>query len=83
MDRSSIYTRDELSNIEIDHVKPICMFDVSNDEEIKEALNWKNTQTLLKEVHYHKGVNFILLDYQKQFIKAEKFLKLNEDEVPH
>ena len=27
------------SNIEIDHVKPICMFDVSKDEELKEAFN--------------------------------------------
>ena len=32
-------------NIQIDHVKPICLFDVSNDEELKEAFNWKNTQT--------------------------------------
>ena len=23
------------SNIEIDHVKPICLFDVSNDEELR------------------------------------------------
>ena len=27
------------SNIEIDHVKPICMFDVSKDEEVKEAIS--------------------------------------------
>ena len=32
-------------NIEIDHVKPICMFDVTKDEELKEAFNWRNTQT--------------------------------------
>ena len=32
------------SNIEVDHVKPICMFDVTKDEELKEAFNWKNTQ---------------------------------------
>ena len=30
-------------NIEIDHVKPICMFDVSKDEELKETFSWKNT----------------------------------------
>jgi len=29
------------SNIEIDHVKPISLFDVSKDEELKEAFNWK------------------------------------------
>ena len=26
-------------NIEIDHVKPICLFDVTKDEELKEAFN--------------------------------------------
>ena len=31
-------------NIEIDHVKPICMFDVTKDEEFREAFSWKNTQ---------------------------------------
>ena len=29
------------SNTEIDHVKLICMFDVSKDEEVREAFNWK------------------------------------------
>ena len=32
------------SNIEIDHVKAICMFDVSDDEQLEEAFSWKNTQ---------------------------------------
>ena len=27
------------SNIEIDHVKPICMFDVSKEDELREAFN--------------------------------------------
>ena len=31
-------------NFEIDHVKPICMFDVSKDEGLKEGFNWTNTQ---------------------------------------
>ena len=35
-----------LSNINIDHVKPISKFDVSNDEGLKEASIWKNTQPL-------------------------------------
>ena len=68
------------SNIEIDHVKPICMFDVSKDEELKEAFSWKNTQPLLKEVHSRNGVKFDFLDFQQQFIKAYQFLKLNEAE---
>ena len=31
------------SNTEVDHVKPIRMFDVSKDEELKEVFSWKNT----------------------------------------
>ena len=68
------------SNIEIDHVKPICMFDVSKDEELKEAFNWKNTQPLLKHNHQQKGVKFNFLDYQLQFVKAYQFLRLNDQE---
>ena len=48
------------TNIEIDHVKPICMFNISDDEELKLAFNWKNTQPLLKEVHLRKVLNLIL-----------------------
>ena len=43
-------------NIEIDHVKPISLFDVSKDEDLKEAFSWKNTQPLLKKIHKQKGV---------------------------
>ena len=32
--------------IEIDLVKPICMFDVSKDEELREAFSWEKTQPL-------------------------------------
>ena len=31
-------------NIEIDHVKAFFMFDVSKEEELREAFNWKITQ---------------------------------------
>ena len=68
------------SNIEIDHVKPICMFDVTKDEELREAFNWKNTQSLLREIHQQKGTKYNFLDYQLQFIKAYQFLKLNNHE---
>ena len=64
-------------NIQIDHVKAICLVDVSEDEELKEAFNWKNTQPLLKQDHQRKGIDFIFLDYQIQFIKAYQFNKLN------
>ena len=68
------------SIIEIDHVKAICLFDVSKDDELRETFNWKNTQLLLKEVHQQKGTKFNFLDYQLQFIKVYQFLKLNEEE---
>ena len=68
-------------NIAIDHVTPICMFDVSKDEELRDAFNsnWKNTQPLLKEVHQQKCIKYNFLDYQQQFIKACHFLKVNEE----
>ena len=67
------------SNVEIDHVKPISMFDVTKDIELREAFNWKNTQPLLKQDHRQKGIEFNFLDYQLQFIKAYQFIKLNEE----
>ena len=68
------------SNIEIDHVKAICLFDISNDEQLKEAFNWRNTQPLLKKDHQQKGIKFNVLDYQNQFIKAYQFLELNDQD---
>ena len=68
------------SNIEIDHVKSICMFDVSDDEQLKEAFNWKNTQALLKHDHQQKGIKFNFLDYQFQFIKVYQLIKLKGQE---
>ena len=68
------------SNIEIDHVKPFCMFDVTKDDEIREAFNRKNTQPLLTHDHQQKGIKFNFLDYQFQFMKANQFLRLNDQE---
>ena len=47
------------SNIEIDQVKPICIFAISIDEELWEAFCWKGTQPLLKQGHQNKGTNII------------------------
>ena len=58
------------SNIEIYHVQPIYMFDVTKDDDLKEGFNWKSTQPLLKPDLQHKVTNFNFLDYQLQFIKA-------------
>ena len=43
------------SNIQIDHIKPISSFDVSKEDELLEAFNWRNTQPLLKEDNLRKG----------------------------
>ena len=61
------------SNTEVDHVKPICMFDVSKDEELREAFCWKNIQPLLKQDHQLKGTRFHFLDHQLQYIKTYQF----------
>ena len=58
------------SNLEIDHVKPIYLFNVSKDEEFKEAFTWKNTQPLLKHDHQQMVTNYNFLDYQLQTIKT-------------
>ena len=68
------------SKIEVDHVKPICLFDISKDEELKEAFNWKNTRPLHKQDHQLKGIKINFLDYQLQFNKAYQFIKLNDRE---
>ena len=62
------------NNIHIDHVKPISSFDVSNDNELLKAFNWKNTQPLLKEDNFIKSNKLNELDYQLQFIKAYQFI---------
>ena len=67
------------SKIEIDHVKSICMFDLSKDEELIDSFNWKNTEPLLKRDRQHKGAKFKFLDYQLQYIKDYQFLKLIEE----
>ena len=36
------------TNVKIDHVKLICMFDKSKDEGIREGFCWKNNQLLIK-----------------------------------
>ena len=50
------------SNIEIDQVKPLCLFNVSDNEELREAYTWKNTQPLLEKNHHQKGIKFDSLE---------------------
>ena len=64
------------TKFEIDHVKPIRMFDISKNEK---AFIWKNAQPILKEVHPQKEIKVNFLDNQLQFFKAYQFIKLNEE----
>ena len=47
------------SNVDIDHVKAICLFDASKDEELREVFNWRNTEPLLKQIRHKKVQNLI------------------------
>ena len=67
------------SNVRIDHVKPIVLFNVSKDKELGETFNCKNTQTLLKNKNLQTGGKFTLLDYRMQFFKACQFIKTKEE----
>ena len=68
----------DFSNIHIDHVKPISSFDISNEDELLEAFNWKNTQPLLKQDNLKKHTKFNEENYASQFRKAREFLNLND-----
>ena len=46
------------SNIEYDHVKRFSIFDVSKGGGLREAFIWTTPQSLLKQVHLHKGIKF-------------------------
>ena len=67
------------SIIEIAHMRPIYLLDVSIDEQLKKAFSWKNTQPLLKRVHHRKGAKFKFLDFQLQFNKIYQYLRINEE----
>ena len=67
------------TNIEIDHVKPICMFDLSEDEELGDAFCWKNSQPLFKLDHQQKGIKYNFQEYRLHFVGAYQFLKINEE----
>ena len=73
-------TRDEFSNIEIDHVKPISSFDVSTDDIIEKSFQLDKYATFIKKVHLYQGITFDFLDYRLQFMKIYQFLKLNDQE---
>ena len=68
-------------NIEIDHVKPICMFDVSKDKKIERSVLLEKYSTTLKKDHQQKRTKLNILDYQLQFIEVHQFLNLHEERI--
>ena len=68
------------SNIHIDNVKPFCSIDISKDDGMQEACNWKITQHPLTTKNLQPGKKCNLLDYQLQFIKSYQFAEVNEEE---
>ena len=61
-------------NIEIEYLKPISLFDMIADKELKEAFNWIVTQPLYREIHQHKGAKINSHDCRLQFIKVYHLL---------
>ena len=64
--------------VETDQVKPISMLDVSADEKLEEEFNWKYTQPLIKQVHFHEESKFILRTHRLHFVRAYQFFKPND-----
>ena len=86
MDWVSAYTWDELEIKDTDHVKSISSFDVSKDEELKQAFTWKNTPTLTKESQFQRRTKYKFLDYRLKFVRAYQFIRLQAEGVnedPH
>ena len=68
------------AKIEIDQVKPFCLLGMSKNDDLKEVVNWKKTETLLKEFHQQKEIKYKFLDFQLHFIKPHQFMKSNDQE---
>ncbi len=47
---------EHISNFHIDHIKPLCSFDLTNPSEVKKAFSPENHQWLLAEDNLKKGV---------------------------
>ena len=47
-----------MENIELDHVRPLSSFDLTNTEQLKEAAHYTNIQPLLKSDNRSKGSKY-------------------------
>ena len=63
----------------MDHVIPVCVFDLSNDEHLKFCFNWKNTRPLEASVNVSRKYSFF--DILIHELKTNFFLRLENDEI--
>ena len=66
---------------QIDHVNPICNFNLENDIEQKEAFNWKNTRPLKTYENLSRSKNSNLIDINKHNIIVCNFLNCDTDKL--
>ena len=64
-------------NTETDHVKPIFSLDKSSNDDLKETFYWKRNST--EKNSFSKGTKYFFPDFQLQFFKAYKFLRIKEE----
>ena len=43
--------------IEIEDMRPICLFNVSDEKELKNAFVWRDTQPFLNHIDHQEGIN--------------------------
>ena len=55
------------NNVHIGHGKPVSSFDVSKDDEMGEAFNWKDIQLLFEKVNLRKSRKFNFIDHRLKF----------------
>ena len=75
LDENGDYLWEEHGNWHLDHVKPCCSFDLTNESELAECFHWSNYQPLEKGKNFSKGgkLDLVLINTHKQ--KVNKFIK--------
>ena len=67
------------SNYEIDHVIPVCNFDLTVIQEQKAAFIWSNLQVITREENRNKGKRIIKKLIDEHGLKINNFIKKNEN----